>query len=67
MCYFNFTLDNDLITIADATDFAHAREYSKTKVVKMVIYGEITHTRLYIIYTYISEFLKHGLNWLNNG
>ena len=41
MDHFNFTLDNDLITIADATDFTHAREYSKTKVVKMVIYGKI--------------------------
>ena len=35
-----FAIDDDLITIADATDFAHAREYSSTGVVKVVIYGK---------------------------
>ena len=33
-------LDNDLVTIADATDFSHAREYSKNGIVKMIILGK---------------------------
>ena len=33
-------LDNDLITIADATDFSHAREYSKNGIVKMIVFGK---------------------------
>lgn len=36
---FYLLIDGDLITIADATDFSHAREYSSTGVVKMVVFG----------------------------
>lgn len=36
--------DDDLITIADADDFAHAREYSSTGIVKVVIYVNGCHT-----------------------
>lgn len=34
------TADNDLITIADDSDFAHAREYAQRGVVKMIVYGK---------------------------
>lgn len=37
---FMMFLDNDLVTIADATDFSHAREYSKNGIVKMIILGK---------------------------
>lgn len=40
LLYFLY-LDGDLITIADDGDFAHAREYSQTGVVSMIIYGNL--------------------------
>ena len=39
--YMRSNADNDLITIADDSDFAHAREYAQRGVVKMVVYGTL--------------------------
>ena len=49
-------LDDDLITIIDGEDFAHAREYSQTGVVKMVIYSK---NQVYV-YVYTVEPLNKG-------
>ena len=42
--------DNDLITIADDSDFAHAREYAQRGVVKMVVYGKLGENPLCMLY-----------------
>ncbi len=46
-------VDDDLITIIDDEDFAHAREYSKTGVVKMVIYSKNQVYVCVYVYNYV--------------
>lgn len=45
---FSLLLDGDLITVVDDGDFAHAREYSKTGVVNMVVYGMYVCIHMYM-------------------